>query len=185
MSIVLWAVLALVAGLLVIAVESRRVLRPRQPLDLPPGETLPPTALQVMARRAIALGLLPIAAAAGLVAWAGVDRFYDDDPLRLTVTLLLLAALLVLAGFAMLVGGWVRRGAGPLDERDRDLFAKAPGLEGVPMLVTLAVWVVGLQEAFWREGAVPLVYLYLVFWSMILVKSLALPIGVLAGYRRS
>lgn len=184
MSVILWALLALLAGLLFLGAESRRVLRPRAPLDLPAGESLPPTALQVLARRAILLGVVPILAAAGLVLWAGPDGFYDNDRLRITVTLLLVVALLVLSGFALLVGGWVRRGAGPLDERDRDIFGKAPLLEGAPMLVTLAVWVVGLQEAFWSEGAVPLVYLYLIFWSMLVVKSLALPIGVLAGYRR-
>jgi hypothetical protein len=53
------------------------------------------------------------------------------------------------------------------------------------MLVTLALWVVGLQQAFWGVDAVPIVYLYLVFWSVPMVKALALPVGVLMGYRRS
>jgi hypothetical protein len=53
------------------------------------------------------------------------------------------------------------------------------------MAVTLALWVVGLQQAFWGVGAVPMVYLYLIFWSMLIVKSLALPLGVAIGYRRS
>jgi ABC-type proline/glycine betaine transport system permease subunit len=53
------------------------------------------------------------------------------------------------------------------------------------MILTLALWVVGLQQTYWEQGGVPLVHLYLVFWSVLLVKAMALPVGVLVGYRRS
>ena len=53
------------------------------------------------------------------------------------------------------------------------------------MMVTLALWVVGLQQTYWSAGAVPLVWLYLMMWSLLLLKGLVLPMGVLLGYRRS
>ena len=60
-----------------------------------------------------------------------------------------------------------------------------PLAEGGPMIVTLAAWLIGLQEVFWAVGQVPAVYLYLIFWSVLLVKGLALPVGILVGFRRS
>jgi hypothetical protein len=185
MSIILWALLAITGGLAAIAIGSRRILRRPPPLDLPPGESLPPTVLQVMARRYLLAGLVPIVAAAVIVLRVGADTFYQDDATRLTVTVLMLAALLVLAGFAFRARAAAGRPGGPLDERDVAILDRAPALEGGAMLVTLAIWVIGLQETFWRAGAVPLAWLYLVMWSMLLLKALVLPAGVLLGYRRS
>jgi hypothetical protein len=185
MWVILWGVLALGAGLIALVLQARRELHHRRDLELPPGEVLGTTALQRQARRYLWLGSVPVVAASGIVVWAGPQTFYGSDPVRITVTMLLLAALFVLAGFAIQARAWSRRQAGPLDERDRDILEKAPKLEGGAMLITLALWVVGLQQTFWGAGAVPLVYLYLVFWSLLMVKSLALPIGVLIGYRRT
>jgi hypothetical protein len=185
MTVILWAVLALAAGLAALALGARRTLVRRPPLALPPGESLPLTGLERLARRALGLGFLLVVVAAGVILRAGVQRFYEDDAIRITVTLLLVAALVVLAGFGLRAASWAKQSYGPLDERDRAIFEQAPAIEGGPMIVTLALWVVGLQQTFWSAGAVPLVYLYLVFWSMLMVKALALPVGVLIGYRRS
>ena len=185
MSVILWAILALGAGAAAVAFGTRRTLVRPPPLELPPGEELAPTVLQRLARRSLAWGCALVVAAGGIVVWAGPAAFYRRDAVRIAVTLLLLAALVVLAGFAFQASAWSRRSDGPLDERDRTILDKAPSLEGGPMLVTLALWVVGLQQAFWGAGAVPMVYLYLLFWSVLMVKSLTLPLGVLIGYRRS
>lgn len=187
MWIILWAVAALVAGMLALAIVTQRELRARPTLELPPGESLGSTRLQRLARRYLWLGVVPVALAAAIVVWAGPQTFYERDAVRIGVSLLLLSGLFVLAGFAFQASAWSRRraGGGPLDERDREILEKAPKVEGGPMLVTLALWVVGLQQAFWSAGAVPLVYLYLIFWSLLMVKALALPIGVLIGYHRS
>lgn len=185
MSAILWAILAIAAGLGFVAVSARRALRlPPRP-DLPPGETLPATVLQRLARRSLVVGMLLIAVAVAAVLRAGVDTFYHDDATRVTVTLLMLAALVVLAGFGMRAQGLARKPGSPLDERDVAILDRAPLLEGTAMMVTLALWVVGLQQTFWSAGAVPLVWLYLVMWSMLLLKALVLPMGVLLGYRRS
>lgn len=185
MSVILWAILAVVAGLGFVAVSARRALRLPPPPDLAPGETLPPTVLQRLARRSLAIGLLLVAVAVAAVLRAGADTFYQDDATRLTVTLLMLAALVVLAGFGMRAQGLARKPRSPLDERDVSILDRAPLLEGNAMMVTLALWVVGLQQTFWSAGAVPLVWLYLMMWSLLLLKALVLPMGVLLGYRRS
>ena len=114
----------------------------------------------------------------------GPQRWYDDDTIRLTVTALLLAVLVVVAGATAWLGAQAKREDGILDERDKDILARAPAVQGVAMLLTLAVWVVGLTEHFHEAGAVPHFYLYLIFWSCVLVDALGLPLGVLIGYRR-
>lgn len=185
MSVLLWAVLALLAGLVALTLSARRALRPRAPLVLPPGETFPATLLQRRARVTLLTGLVLALAAGVVIVRGGVETFYEQEAVRIPVTLLLLAALVVFAGFGMRAAAWARQPDGPLDERDLAILEKAPALEGLPMILTLVLWVVGLQQTYWEQGAVPLVYLYLIFWSVLLVKALALPVGVLVGYRRS
>lgn len=181
---ILWTCAALVAGLLTILIATRIALKTRPPLRLPPGERLPSTPLQRMARWSIALGSVLSAAAAAVVVNFGPRTFYDDERVRLTVTALLLAAILVFASFSFRVRAWVARDDDALDERDRAIYGRAPAAQSVAMIVTLAVWIVGLQESFVSTRLVPMVYLYLVFWSCLIVNLVALPIGVLLGYRR-
>ncbi len=184
MTLVLWTVAALAAGLLVIVLAARHSLKGRPPLVLASGERLPSTPLQRLARWCIAVGMLFSAAAAALVVGFGPLTFYDDDRVRLTVTLLLLAAVLVFAFFSIRVRHWIAREDAALDERDHGIFVRAPATQSVAVLVTLAVWLVALQETFLNTRLVPMVYLYLVFWSCLVVNLLALPVGVLLGYRR-
>lgn len=184
MTVILWAAGAIVAGLLAIVVVMRLALRRRPPLHLEPGESLPSTPLQRLAGWCIAGGSLLSVAAAALIMRFGPEAFYDDNRIRLAITALLLAAIAVLALFSLRVRHWVAREDAALDERDQAIFGRAPAAQSIAMLMTLAVWVVGLQETFLRTRLVPMVYLYLVFWSCLIVNLLALPIGVLLGYRR-
>lgn len=184
MSLLLWTVAALAAGLLITVIVLRRTVAGRPPLRLPAGETLPSTPLQRMAGWSLSAGLLVALAAAAVVLLAGPDAFDRDDRVRLTVTGLLVAAVGVLGFFAIRVRGWVAREDAVLDERDRAIFGRAPQAQAAAMLVTLAVWVVALQETFTGTRLVPVVYLHLVFWSCLVVSLLALPVGVLLGYRR-
>jgi len=183
-TMILWTVAALAAGLLAIVIVTRLAIRSRPPLRLPPGERLPSTPLQRLAYWCLSLGSLFSAAAAVLVVRFGPRTYYGDDRVRLGVTALLLAAIVVLAFFGMRARHWVAREDPALDERDRAILGRAPAAQAVAMLVTLAVWVVGLQQAFLSTRLVPMVYLYLVFWSCLVVQGLALPVGVLLGYRR-
>ena len=75
MSVLLWAVLALLAGLVALTLNARRALRPRAPLALPPGETLPATLLQRRARVSLVTGLALGLAAGGVILRGGVDTF--------------------------------------------------------------------------------------------------------------
>ncbi len=49
-------------------------------------------------------------------------------------------------------------------------------------LLVLAAWMISLTERFRAEGAVPVVYLYWIFGSVILTNIIAQAIGILLGY---
>ncbi|HSM60928.1 MAG TPA: hypothetical protein VK849_09035, partial [Longimicrobiales bacterium] len=160
-----------------------RMARPSIP-PLPPDTELPATPLQKIARWSIALGTLLAMAATALVVVNGAEATFETHTLRITFTLLLVG-IIGLAGAPTI---WLKaqgsREDGALDERDKAILDRAPAMQAVGMLVTLAIWIVGLAERFHDAGAVPVFYLYLIFWSCVVVDLLGLPVGVLAGYRR-
>jgi H+/Cl- antiporter ClcA len=79
---------------------------------------------------------------------------------------------------------WTARDDGTLDERDRAILAGASAGQAPAMLVTLAAWMIGLVEAYRSTHLIPSVFLYLIFWSCIVVSVLSLLAGVALGYRR-
>lgn len=182
---ILWIILALVIAFALVALAARRTRRLLPALELPPGETLPAAPLQRLATRGfIAAGALT-AVSAGIVALAGPQRFRDDDGVRLAVTGLMIVALIAAALVSLRASRWASTGDGLLDERDRTILAGASGGQAGAMLVALAAWMIGLTEAFRTAGGVPVVYLYLMFWSIVLVSQLAWLAGIVLTYRRS
>jgi hypothetical protein len=183
MSIVLWAVLALVGGFLALWIATRTAARPTSP-PLPSDIEFPPTPLQRIARWSVGVGVLLGVTAAALVVVNGPQKTFDNDTIRIAFTLLLLAILGVTGGASIWLKVHMSREDGVLDERDKAIFERAPAVQAAGMLVTLAIWVVGLTEHFHDAGVVPVFYLDLIFWSCAVVDLLGLPVGILAGYRR-
>lgn len=182
---ILWLVLALVLAFALVALAAKRTRRLLPALELPPGETFPATPLQRLATQSlIAAGALT-AICAGIITLAGPQRFWDDDAVRLSVTGLVIVTLVVTATVSMRASRWMSAGDGLLDERDRAILASASGGQAGAMLVTLAAWMIGVTEAFQTAGGVPVVYLYLMFWSILLVSQLAWLAGIVLTYRRS
>lgn len=181
MSIVLWGVLALGGGFLALWIAARQA-RPTGP-PLPPGTDFPATSLQRVARWTVGLGTLFGVAAAALVVAKGAQATFDSDALRITFTLLLVGVLGVVGAPTIWLRRQVGQADGALDERDKAILGRAPAMQAMGMMVTLAIWTVGLSQRFHDAGAVPVFYLYLVFWSCVVVNLLGLPVGVLAGYR--
>jgi hypothetical protein len=183
MSILLWGIAALVAGALVVGVGVRRL----SPVDGPPplDEPLPDTPLQRLAQRGLWIGGALTAALVAYALYFGPERVQQDDPVRIGFTLILLVILAVFAWIALRTTSWARRDDGTLDERDLQILAASQGLRSAAILLTLAVWLIGLQESFHGAGSVPIYFLYLVFWSCLLVSLLAFPVGILVGYGKS
>jgi hypothetical protein len=182
MSVILWGITAIAAGLAGFTVVAW-LRQPKLP-PLEPGTELPATPLQRLAAWGLLAGLLPVIGAGAMVVWYGPQTIYDDDALRLVFTLLLLLVVVVFLVTTVLLKTWVTRADATLDERDRAILGRAPAFQSTAMLLTMAAWLVPLIEHFHSAGAVPLFYLYLIFWSCWAVSLLALPLGILIGYRR-
>jgi hypothetical protein len=182
MSVILWGILAIAVGLAGFTLVAW-LGRPSMP-PLEPGTDLPATPLQRLARWGLGLGILPAIAAGWMLFRYGPQTIYDDDARRSVFTAFLLLILVVFLVATVRLKTWVTRAGGALDERDRAILARAPAFQPAAMLVTLAAWEIGLVERFHAAGAVPVFYLYLIFWSCWAVMLLALPLGILFGYRR-
>jgi len=184
-QLILWSILALGVAFGALYLGVRRAQRRLPPIALPPGEKLPTTALQRLAQWSLLAGVLLTLAAAAIVAYFGAAAWWDRDAVRLPVTGLLLAVLAVFTFYLTRVRLWTARDDGTLDERDLAILACAPAGQAPAMIVTLAAWMIGLVETYQATHAVPSAFLYLIFWSCLMVSILGLLGGVVIGYRRS
>jgi hypothetical protein len=184
MDIVLFGILALTLAFGIAYLVLRRAQRRIPPLVLAPGESVPTTAVQRLAKTTLLWASGLALAAGAIVAVKGASTFWEDDLTRLAVTGLWIAVIGVYALYASRVATWIARDNGTVDERDRAIVASAPAGQAPALIVTLAAWMIGLTETFRTTHLVPSVFLYLVFWSCLVVSVLALLAGVVIGYRR-
>jgi len=77
----------------------------------------------------------------------------------------------------------ILRRPGHVDERDKLILGKAPRFQWLAVIFSLVAWVIALSERYHDEG-VPVVFLYLIFMSVLIVSMIAQAVGILIGYRR-
>ena len=143
---------------------------------------LPPTPLERLGRVGLAVTAALGLGLAALVGVRGVADFVDDGATRTAFYLMLLGAA------AVWLVAW-RRLRGPagttvIDERDRAIQARSFTVESVLVILSLVAWTVTLTEVFWQQGAVPLGYLQLIFWSTFIAGAFGRALGIVLGYRR-
>jgi len=71
-----------------------------------------------------------------------------------------------------------------VDERDRLIMDRAPKVQWMAIIFSLAAWTIVLTEVFWDKGQIPVIFLTLVFISTLVVSTLAQSLGILIGYWR-
>ena len=76
------------------------------------------------------------------------------------------------------------RKPGRIDERDRLIMGRATQVQLLSVILSLIVWVIVLTEVFWEQRQVPVIFLTLIFISILIVSTLAQSFGILIGYRR-
>lgn len=146
------------------------------------GEPLPATPLERLGRIGL---LITISLGFGLLAIVAVDGaggFYGTGTSRGVFTVVLTAG----------IGGWVvawrmvRRPTGRvvIDERDRAILARSFSVESLLVILSLVAWTIGLTEIFRDEGAVPLGYIQLIFWSVFIAGAFGRSLGIVLGYRK-
>jgi hypothetical protein len=52
------------------------------------------------------------------------------------------------------------------------------------MILTLAVWMICLSLGYHDTGAIPMIFIYLIFFSALLANGLGLSLGIILGYRK-
>ena len=143
------------------------------------------TPLQKRAWLGLIIGAVISAAILAILIINGATSFYDDNEMRWTVTGLIIG---MLAGWAVILAPAVSRGKGRAkalyDERDEAVIRRASTVQLWGIIGSLIVWAIALTEVYWEEGAIPIVFPYLIFWSILIVNTLAQAIGILIGYRR-
>lgn len=186
MDSVFWIVAALVIAAIFAtwAIQSLMVLTIPAAAGPRPSSPAPLTALQKLAWWAIGCGLLLSGSAVGVLAVTGLAAFEQNSTVRVVVEVLFVAGIATSLLLAIAPYRGIASGKLVVDERDLSILARAPAAQVIAVLVCLATWSIVLTELYRDTGQIPLVYLALIFGSCFLAGTLALPVGVLLGYRR-
>lgn len=141
----------------------------------------PLTLLQRNAWLGVAVGVAALGTIVVLINIYGVAEYWNNDSFRLVIVGLFIAALFVSA-LLLLASTTARKDSRRFDERDRQVLAQAGTYQIGFVLVSLAIWLVALGQLFHAEGAVPMVYLYLMFGSIVMISFIGQAAGILLGY---
>jgi hypothetical protein len=172
-------VLALVAAVfLVRSWPGRAALSPEERVEMA-STPMPP--LQRRASWSLLIGAVTLGVITAILMSEGAAAYWENDKLRMTVVLIFIGGLAAYVS-VLLVPILVGRREGGLDERDRAILGRAPNIQSGIMLVALAAWLTALPEMFHDEGAVPIVYLYLMFGSIVIATIIGQSLGILLGY---
>ena len=185
----IWFGLSLVLALLTLRVlqsRTRAGRKTREPVLDDDGTKLPLTPLQKRAWIGLAIGGVVVVALACVFADRGAESFYQDRTTRLLVVGIILAGIVGYGAvlLPLMAAAAHRRKTPVLDERDRAILSRAPAVEAGAIKLSLAAWAVGLTEAYWDQGSIPIAYPYLIFMTTLVVSLTALSLGILLGYRR-
>ena len=110
----------------------------------------------------------------------GAAVFDTDQNFRLIMYGIWIGGLVV---YLVLIDGVVRRPRS-FDERDKLIMDRSSRTQWLAVIFSMAAWMVGLTEAFRAEGAVPTIFLYLMFVYTLVASSVAQSAGILIGYWR-
>lgn len=175
MDTLVFGVIAL--GVLAVATLALRVfMPPRHPTSA--GEVSEHVSMTPLHRHAwwsLVVGLAVALVMVAVITIKGPTSFDESTSARLSVTALFVVALVTYAVTLVVL----LRNA---DERDREIINRAPAVQLVASVVTVAIWSIVLTEAYSDEGSIPIVFPNLIFWSTFIVSVLARSVGVLLGY---
>ncbi len=114
----------------------------------------------------------------------GVSTFHEELGMRIIVYALQIGALAT----PLVVTFMTRRKSTQAeiicDERDKVIEKKAVSVQLVAVIGSLVVWTIALTEAYWDEGEIPIAFPYLIFFSSLIVATIARSVGILLGYWR-
>ena len=174
-------VMIAVLGALLLVAAALRMIFPLFRRHDDSSEPLPLTPLQKRSWLGLAVAAVASIAILLVLVLRGPTGFFDDSTTRLLVDGILLGG----AIFYFVLVRAIRLSGHDMvmDERDQMILGKTARLQLSMVLATLLIWAIALTEVYWEEKFIPLVFAYLIFLSSLIVNFLAMPIGVLLGYR--
>jgi len=110
----------------------------------------------------------------------GVSTFNEDQGFRLIIDGIWIGGLIA---YLILFQTILRR-PGQVDERDKIIMDRAARVQWLGVIFTLVAWIIALSESYHDEGQIPVVFLYIIFMSVLIVSMIAQSIGILIGYWR-
>ena len=135
--------------------------------------------LQKRALYSLLIGLALAIALIAVFVTRDINTFHTNQGFRLIVDALWIGVPLV-----YLIAVYLTLRKPQIDERDKLIMERAPRIQFIAVLLSLAAWVIALTEAHWDQGQVPVVFLTLIFISTFIVGTLAHSLGILIGYWR-
>jgi len=134
--------------------------------------------LQKRALYSLVIGVVLAIALILVIVAKGVTTFDEDQGFRLIVYALWVGVPLVY----LIVVNLTLKKPGQVDERDKLIMEKAPGVQILAVIFSLAAWMIILTEVYHEQGQIPVVFLTLIFISTLIVSTLAQSLGILIGY---
>ena len=115
------------------------------------------------------------------VLMGGIEAFDKDQGFRIIINVLWVGGLVA----HLIIMNLTLRKPRMVDERDKMILDRAPRIQWIAVVFTLAAWVIVLNEVYQATGLIPALYLYVIFMSVLVVSWLAQSLGILIGYWRS
>ena len=119
-----------------------------------------------------------IALVVTFISKGGIDTFVVDQGFRIIIDVLWVGGLVA----NLIIVNLALRRPGLVDERDRLIMDRAPRIQWLAVVFSLVVWTIALTEVYWDAGQIPVIFLYLIFMSILIVSTLAQSAGILIGY---
>ena len=138
--------------------------------------------LQKRAWYGLAIGIaFAVALIVVFIMKGGISTFTEDQGFRIIINVLWIGGLvanLVIVNLAL-------RKPRLVDERDRLIMDRAPRVQWPAVVLTLAIWMIALNEVYREPNLIPGVFLYVMFMSVLIINTLAQSLGILIGYWRA
>ena len=134
--------------------------------------------LQKRALYSLLIGLCMAAALVTLFAIKGLSAFDEDTGFRFVIYALWIGVPVV---YLLLIGVIMRKPT-QVDERDRRIIEKSSHTQILGIMFSLVAWVIVLTEYYRDTSEVPVIFLTLIFISVLIVSTLAQSLGIFLGY---
>lgn len=137
--------------------------------------------LQKRAMYGLAFGVIwSIAIAVVFILKGGVLSFDEDAQFRAIIDGLWIGGLVVY----LVLFETLRRKQGKMDERDKLIMDLSPRVQWLAVIFTLVAWVITLSEIYHEEKQIPVIFLFIISISILIVSMVSQCLGILIGYWR-